>query len=527
MKNKIKNIGVIISIFSLIFIGCKDNIDPIIEQLDFSRVFTPVNLSVKVRNMTTAEISWDVKADANSYVLEFSKDSLVFGSIVQTVTVSPEQVPYSILLDGQTQYSVRVKGVSTSGLSDSKWAGVAFKTDAENIFSTLAGEDIKATSVTLSWPAGSDVTNFVITPGDINRPITDEEKAAGMATITGLTGETAYKVFLYRGASQRGVVEFTTLIDIGDATAVHPEDDLNAVIAAAAEGASLVLFPGDYEVYSGNISLNKSISIKGLYPYNKPIIHIQFVLEDGVQNVEVKDLEMNGAYLDTVTNSPSNLGYVFQYATTGKAYGTLSVSGCNIHDYDKSIFSGSSSVVSSIQSIAMDDCVVTNVMTNSADCIDFRGGYVAALSLTNSTFVNCAPARDFVRLDNSSSAFPGMVSNVLIDHCTLYGVANNSSRRILYVRFVDNTLKVTNTIIAATAGYYTNQSGSAQPECSMNNYFNAPGFIPGGTDVSGAKFDLSDNYTLLDPGFTDAANGNFTISNQTLIDNNVGDPRWH
>jgi hypothetical protein len=32
--------------------------------------------------------------------------------------------------------------------------------------------------------------------------------------------------------------------------------------------------------------------------------------------------------------------------------------------------------------------------------------------------------------------------------------------------------------------------------------------------------------TELNPGFADAANGNFTVSNQTLIDNGVGDPRW-
>ena len=84
---------------------------------------------------------------------------------------------------------------------------------------------------------------------------------------------------------------------------------------------------------------------------------------------------------------------------------------------------------------------------------------------------------------------------------------------------------LTNTIIAETVGYYTNQSRSAQPECSMNNYYNAPGFYTDGY-ASGAKIDISGNYTTLDPGFADAANGDFTISNQTLIDNGIGDPRW-
>ena len=39
MKNKLKNIGFIIGLISLIFVSCEDKIDPIIEKLDFARVF--------------------------------------------------------------------------------------------------------------------------------------------------------------------------------------------------------------------------------------------------------------------------------------------------------------------------------------------------------------------------------------------------------------------------------------------------------------------------------------------------------
>ena len=76
MKNRLKNIGFILGVLSLIFVGCKDNIDPQVEKLDFSRVFTPLNLKVTIRNQTTAEITWDTKADAASYVIEISQDSL-------------------------------------------------------------------------------------------------------------------------------------------------------------------------------------------------------------------------------------------------------------------------------------------------------------------------------------------------------------------------------------------------------------------------------------------------------------------
>jgi len=526
MKNKLKNIGFIIGLFSLIFVSCEDKIDPIVEKLDFNRVFSPINLTAKIKNKTTVELAWTLGKDATSYVIEFSEDSLLFGAIVKTVTVTPDKIPASVVLDGQTQYSARVKGINSSGVADSKWSSVTFKTDAENILAPVATADIQATSVTLKWPAGSDVTNFLIVPGNVQRPITDAEKAAGIAIITGLTGETAYTVKLYKDTKQRGLVTFTTLIDLGGATAVYATDNLSTVIAAALAGDVLVLFPGDYLAYSGAITINKSISIKGLRPTDKPIVHVKFVLEAGVQNADIKDLEMSGIYTDPLTSLPAIIDHAFQYNTTSTSYGSLNVVGCKIHDYDKSLLTGSSSIVSKIESISMTDCIVTNILTNSADCIDFRAGFVASLTLKNSTFNNCAPARDFVRLDNAAAAFPGMVSNVLIDHCTLYAVANKTSSRILYVRFATNTLKVTNTIIAGTLGYFTNQSLSAQPECSANNYFNAPGFITGGSTVAGAKFDISGTNTLLAPGFTSPATGNFTVTNQALIDSNVGDPRW-
>lgn len=44
--------------------------------------------------------------------------------------------------------------------------------------------------------------------------------------ITGLTGETAYTATLLNGAKKRGVVTFTTGIDIGTGILVKPEDNI-------------------------------------------------------------------------------------------------------------------------------------------------------------------------------------------------------------------------------------------------------------------------------------------------------------
>ncbi len=98
-----------------------------------------------------------------------------------------------------------------------------------------------------------------------------------------------------------------------------------------------------------------------------------------------------------------------------------------------------------------------------------------------------------------------------------------ATNRILYVRFLSNVLTVRNTLFANTLAIYSNQANTSAPTFSTNNYFNSANLY---AVVAANKYDSSTTFTTLDPGFTRAATGNFTISNQTLKDNRVGDPRW-
>jgi hypothetical protein len=525
MRNKNIYIGtIILGLLSFTLIRCDDNVDPLVEELTLSRVLAPTELIARVRNLTTIELTWTPRADADHYIVEFSEDNLEFNTIIHTATVTAEDLPYQKTFDGETLYSARVKGVSASGVEDSKWVAVSITTAQENIFLPQVDGDVAATEATVRWPANSEVTHFIITPGDVERTITAEEKAAGVATITGLTGEINYVVVLKKETKHRGSVSFTTLIDLGGATPVHPEDDLNAVITAALPGDVLVLFPGDYTVYTGAITLNKSISIKGLYPYDKPKLHVQFNLENGVSDVTVRDLDLGG---------DATLTDVFKYNTESLVYGSLNIVACTIHDFTRSLVAATSLLNTKIASVSIENCVMTDILTTSGDFIDFRTPHVTAISVTNSTFDNCSPARDFIRVDNvapAASGFSGtgLTSTVLIDHCTIFKPATGAAnRRLTYVRFSQNVVTVKNTIIAETTGYYTNQTSTTQPVCLNNNYFNAPRFHDAATEViANLKIDNSGTHTTLDPGFTDAANGNFTVSNQTIKDNNVGDPRW-
>ncbi len=524
MKNNYMRAGLLTAIFAFSFMSCEDLADPIIEDLDVDRAFAPTGLTARVRNLTTIELQWNVRDDADHYVVEFSDDSLEFANIIRTVTVNRGDLPLQETFDGETRYSARVKAVSALGKADSKWAAETVVTARENIFLPSQDGDIGALEAVVRWQPNAEVTHFIINPGNTERIISADEKEVGAATITGLTAETAYTVILRKDDKHRGQIQFETLLDIGNATAVHPEDDLAAVIAAASSGDVLVLFPGEYETNAGaSILIDKSITMRGLYPYDKPKLHVQFTIENAGTSVEVRDLDLDG---DGVLED------VFRFTTASVEFGAMNLIGCNVHDFKRSLV-GANASSSKVLSLTIDNCIMTDMLTAGGDFIDFRNTHLGNLTIQNSTFDNCTPTRDFIRIDGvaptNGYSGTGLTTNVLIDQCTLYGVSNNtgSNRRILYVRFDANAITVRNTIIAESSGIYTNQAGTSQPAFQKNNYFNAPRFFNSEFEViANLKVDNSGTHTALDPGFADAAGGNFTISNQTLKDNNVGDPRW-
>ena len=517
MTMKTKNIlkGLLVTILLTFTVTNCGYDEDLIEELNVNREFAPVALTARVRNQTFVELNWTVNNSIAHYVVEFSADDPSFSTIFTTVQVTSSQLPIQVQLEGETLYSIRVKAVSARGLEDSTWAITQAQTLTEQIMLPAQPGDIEATQATLRWIANSNVTHFMIQPGDIRHDITAQEKTAGVALITGLTGETNYTAILRNNTKVRGSAMFTTGIDVGDNTLVLPTDDLFQMIADAAPGDILLLEQGDYTSQAGTITLDKSITIQGLRTDFKPLLKVNFEIVDGAVDVSLIDLDLVG-------DTPNGQIDVVRYTGAGN-YNSLLVKGCIVHDFDRSFIAGNTTDAI-VQSVTVDDCIVTNVITNGGDFIDFRNSDALGVSITNSTFNNCAPGRDFLRLDAAgTSNNTGLTINILIDKCTIYACSNSDSRRILYVRFLTNDVTVSNTLIAETLseGYADRAGIDETPTFNNNNYFNAAGFY----NTAQYIYD-SGNYTTLDPGFVDAANGNFKITNQTLLDNAVGDPRW-
>lgn len=526
---KIKYIlkGLITALLLLIIVsGCDSYNEAVSDDIGASREFSPVGITARIRNRTAVELNWTVSEDTDHYVVEFAAEDPEFKSVFKTMNVNASELPIQVALEGETVYSIRVKSVSNREKDDSKWTVVTVTTLSEQIFLPVVPGDILSKQVTLRWVPNSSVTEIVLKHSDdsksVKHTITEQEKVNGIAIVGGLSSLTNYTANLYNNTSRRGSRVIATGIDITDGIEVKPSDNLNDVVANAPSNAILILQPGDYTVFTNTeIVLTKDITIRGLYNFNKPKLHVKFTVNPNVLSASLIDLDLEAATL----NNPS----VLTISNAAGSFGDILIKGCTIHDFTRSLIAGGNTNGNIVNSVTIDDCVVTNVNTNvGADFIDFRNTFVKNILIKNSTFNNCSASRDFVRADAGSLSGGSYTTNVAIENCTLNNVSNiavvspTAGKRILYLRFLSNTSTVKNTLITNTTALYSNQSATVPPAFSKNYYFNAAGFKDAAITLN--KIDASG--TVADPQYVNAASGDFTVKNQTLIDNNIGDPRW-
>jgi len=518
MKKIFKKITYLFGCTALLFLtGCDDMI-PEIKTLTLDRMFSPITLEAKVINKTQVRLNWAKISGAQSFTVEvFADDSLTFaGTPVMTITgIKESQLPYTIVtgLIGETKYSLRVKALGEN-ITESKWSEVFFKTDAEQIMTAVAESDIQALQVTLHWTKGESATDIILTTGttEVKHTVTAAEITTGAAIVSGLKEDTKYSVKLLAGTKTRGSASFTTKIDLtaSGTIVVNQGGDLLGTIQNAAAGSRIVIVPasGTDEYFVGGqiVEITKNLVIRGYSGTIRPIIHAYFKMTTADVSLTVRDVVLDGT-----TATALNLDHVLQFTAAG-VYGNYLLKDCVVKNYNKSLVS-TGSLAANIASITFENCKVMNILTNSADCIDVRSGCLENLTLKNSTFANCAPARDFIRLDDASSGFPGKVSVVSVDHCTFNLVSNTAAKRLLYVRFLNNQITFNNSVVANSLGLYTNQLAT-KVTFSKNNYFNAAEFLI--SIIVNSQVDASGTQTLLDPVFADATNGNLTITSAAL-----------
>ena len=483
-------------------VGCSDETDEI-KSYTLSRNFSPVDFQCKSVSTTSARFQWDVTAGASAYVLEvFVEDpNMTFaGTPTQTITTKETSLQVDDLVY-DTYYSARVRAITDGDESrSSKWSTVSFKTSAQQFMKSISENDISDRTVTASWDTsktGSEVTALKALDAEGNvvsvKELTSDEITNGKATIGGLQPETLYTIKLYNGEKERGSQNVTTIVDLDGATIVHDTDNLKTVINDAEAGDVLALYGGTYNIPSdtegkmGSLAITKNLTIKGIFPTNKPIIKGRFE--------------------------------------------AFKADGCEIRNFTKGMLYGN--IQATIESITFNNCIISNIECDGGDFLDIRKSYAVKVDLTNSTIYNCAQNRDFIRYDDASASYSGATPAINVDHCTINNVLNETNgKRLLYVRFVGNSIRWTNNIVSNTKAIYTNQSKTSTPTYSNNYYFgcsNANIFAPSDPEAETPVFWNGDTTGKNgeDPQFKNAAKGDFTLGNMTVANQKVGDPRWY
>lgn len=522
--------------------SCSDASDAI-ESIILNRNLSPINIQAKDVQETSATITWDLSSGADVYEVQFFQDdSLSYGGTYdsQTDAVTPAKTISGVTADDlpllvedlvyDTKYTVRVRAITSNDASRiSKWHGVYFRTGAQQILNSIKQGDYTDRSVTVSWPEGEEVTTIVV--GNVTHQITEEEKAAGKATVTGLEPQTVYTVYLLNNGKQRGNRTFTTLADLEGSIPVSNADELVAAVEAAQDGDAIALigpkyvipYSGDDEnITAGSLKITKSLTLKGVDAANRPIVNGRLEINDGAA------LTTSLIIYDGEGTSGDQ---AFNYKTAGVTYGALLIDNCEIKNYTKGVFY--LNVASVVESVTFNNCIIHDIPCSGGDMFDSRAGLPKAFNLTNSTVYNSCATRDFIRIDDASSNFSGQPGPIVtVNKCTLYKVGNgNSNRQLIYVRFAGNEVIFKNNLVMEfnnTRGFTNQSSCDPTPELQNNYYYHTVNLISlaEGNTQTVRWFD-TDGTNLADNPCSQAEEADFTVdANSPVKSGNAGDPRW-
>jgi hypothetical protein len=533
MKKIFINIG--FGLFILFYLSaCKEKIDPVVDELSFSRAFTPGELSAQISNITTVTLTWSPVKNADHYVVEiyegidFTAEKLVYST---DVAATGNTLKY-VLPAGDTQFSARLNAVSSlEGVEASKWIYAGFKTAPENLFLGYISELSGLKTCTVRWKPGSTATALMFDNGTkTSYAISAAEATAGIKTVT-VVANGKYQISLMNTTFVRGktnvLIEGDVLLTAGG--------DFAAAINALPAGGVILLSNGVNFSFAGPVTINKSIKIRGLYAVNQPTIFtvlnaatyqmfnigasltqadslvFQNLNISGYPDNNTANLRLRGMFDQDIT-FPCNIGslkYINCVAhnfdrhlirlrgTATQVIGTISIEGCIMYDY---AFGSNYGVINSSAAAS----TINNIKISNSTIFNTRGAIISytvgtacqGITIKNCTFnqlaMDAATGRYIIDLNTTTGT--GVIS---ISNC-IFGSTSAIANGIR-----PNTMTISN-----TGSYYTSDfnDGIAFPIKSNMTAYSGASTALWTSPVTGMDFHF------LDAGFTGK--------------NSAGDPRW-
>ncbi len=537
---------------SLFFVSCKDDDDP--EEKE-KYIYTPSALAVSLTDANEASFTWNdnTATDADHYVFELYKGTSEAGTLVidEDIDVATMAYDYSEALYSGIEYFARVKGAAAADdleTEDSDWATLSFTATLLDLSEDFQDGDVNATEVTIRWTAGSTATSIVYTDGETEKTyeVSSTDVTNGYATITGLTENTSYTAKLYNGEGVIG--EYAFMTDIEGGVSVISDAELATAITNAIDGDIIVLETTETDTYTlTDATISANITIRGRNESSIPTVKLSLTMAESFGGLELMYLNIDGnSEIDNMISLAAHAddcdAAIFQNWGSQFVGGDISIVDCEIHNYNWHILNAPNESYQTVANYTIEGCIIGNVggalvktrlwsspgYCSIGDGNPFRGSAVLNTVVNNSTLYNVATASEtgLFTLGDTQWSLSGVESTITLTNSTVYNVSPN------YMIFnttygkldTEGEVTVSNCLFAEITDCVTSNSSQVQNALlfESNEYSNAASLIIDG------DYTKKNSKTLFDTAgsevtatFTDAANGDFTVTGAT-----VGDPRW-
>ena len=508
-----------------------------ITDMNLARCLEPQNLSARVNNATGDEVTfaWDVNKDAESFHLIAYTDEAMSTVALEDENVLPEGVPYTVKLPADTEYWFKVQAMS--GKRDaSSWAVYdgSVKTFAvkDNLFPEITART--ANSITLKWstdlPDYKEVTHITCRPvsggSKVEYTLTDADKAAAGATVSGLAASTEYQIIVYYLSASRGALDAWTAGEQGAAVTVNNSAELLAVFASGGE-AYLTLAGSPYEVSSAkpkaSVKLIGELAADGSKPEVIGKIELTEGLADGSE-FYAEGIKFNGG---------GSNSRVIEHTGAALSVPSVTFKNCEITNYLAGLFYDNNDNVIKMGSLTFDGCDIYSIIGSGGDAVDIRKPCeIDNIVFTGNTIYD--GMRTFFRIDANDDV---KIGNIDFENNTVKAVAvmNDGNNQGLFAIKVATNMTLKNNLFLYEDGGITDE---ATPDKAQLFRDNAAIVVPTLTAANNYVFAQGkDFFTKVSAGEAGAtvlaadpcynSKGNFfQLSNDDLVSAKVGAPKW-
>lgn len=513
----------------------------------FSRLFGVSSSKISVTAEDTyATVEFQGVPNAQYYIIEVSTDTLyndiplkgtahskVYG---EDRSITAKQVVIDQLA-GESKYYLRIKAMA-DGTNESHWSyyknGSPFKTKAEQIFNEVTDANRFEDHIDVTWTPGAEVTNIVVsTNGEevMNIVPTDEQKAEGALSISGLEPSTNYTIVIYNGEAKRGTLTASTTaaMPAGDyktqlsaALTVLDQTTINELVAQAKAatgketigitigipaGITLDVYGIDEETGDKtSISIPDGVSVTffGLSGGSTPTMNFAkaFNIKGGRSYLRFENISFTDGGCQYFINQSTDCSIT-----------ELSFKQCQFTSFERSLIRTQGSGAITIGTLTVDDCVLTDMANGNGYSVFYFGTAstnIGKLAITNSTF-NTAQ-RSFVEASKAD-----ITNGVTIDHCTLYNCIEDG-RYLVDANKMNTPISLSNSIFGKTHSE-TARGARTASTITVENCLRAKDCLFSSNDISDLATDSRTSAEI----FANPEAGDFTLK----ISERLGDPRWY